>query len=302
MAYIKEELRLALGTVQFGMDYGINNNTGKVPKEEVCKILEESLNSGIDIIDTAYIYGCSERVIGDILENNSISFKVISKLPFCDGINADHLYFMESLKRLKLSRLYGYLVHDFNVFIQNPAIWETLERLKNEGKVDKVGFSLYRPEELLFLIERNIHIDLVQIPFNIFDQRFAKLFPILKENNVEIHVRSVFLQGLFFKRPGELRGYLSKVDDKLSALHSFAQEKMIPISAICLNFAHYYREVDRIVIGVDCLEHLKENIMFLNYKEQFNELYDKLLSLREDDENIILPSNWSKDINKFKRQ
>jgi aryl-alcohol dehydrogenase-like predicted oxidoreductase len=208
---------------------------------------------------------------------------------------------MESLKRLKLNSLYGYLVHDFNVFLQNPEIWKTLETLKNKGKVDKIGFSLYHPEELLLLLERNIRIDLVQIPFNIFDQRFAELFPILKENNVEIHVRSVFLQGLLFKRPGELRGYLSKVDDKLSALHSFAQEKSTPISAICLNFVHYYREVDKLVIGVDCLEQLRENIIFLNYKEQFDELHKQLLALREDDEQIILPSNWSKDLNKFKK-
>ena len=286
-------MKLGLGTVQFGMDYGINNTKGKVLKEEVFEILEVAWNNGIDMLDTSALYGESEYVIGQFLKENNVPFKIISKLPPCDADDIE-TRFCESLKKLNRDKLFGYLIHDFDSFRKNRHIWDILQKMKSQKKVEKIGFSLYYPQEVEYIMMENIEFDMVQVPFSIFDQRFSGIFEVLRERNVEIHVRSVFLQGLVFKNALTMHEIFDNFRDKLSSLHSISQDINVSISALCLNFAVLNEYIDKVIIGIDSLSNLQENINALRYQDRVGDVYNSLLNLKEGNEKIILPFNWEK--------
>jgi aryl-alcohol dehydrogenase-like predicted oxidoreductase len=283
--------KIALGTAQFGLDYGISNKTGQIPENEVFDILNESMRSGIDVLDTAYVYGNSELVIGNYTKKHRHVFKIISKLPECDPKDVKNI-FESSLEWLGADDLYGYMCHSFQHYRDNPEIWSILKTLKSEGKINKIGLSLYYPSELEYIIENKINVDIIQVPYNVFDRRFEQYFPVLKNKGVEIFVRSVFLQGLVFKEPSELDDYFAKIKGKIATLHSLAAELDIPIASLCLNFAVLNEFVDQVVVGVDSIQNLKEIVSSFVCNADVKNVLKKLDSLREVDENMILPTNW----------
>lgn len=289
----KPEKKLALGTAQFGSDYGINNRAGKIPKEKAFKILESALKNGVTSIDTAYSYGESETVIGEFIKKKRPDFKVVSKMPGCLPASASAI-FNSSLERLNLQSVYGYLLHDFNYFLRKPASFNSLLGFRQQGRVQKVGFSVYYPKEAEYLLEKGIDFDLIQLPFSVFDQRFSSLLPKLEKNGIEIHARSVFLQGLAFKKPENLEARFSGLKEKLSGLHNLSKKTGIPVQALCINFAALNPCIGKVIVGVDSLQNLEENIKAVSPSKKVKEVLDELAELREDNENIILPFNWKK--------
>ncbi len=283
--------KLVLGTAQFGLNYGISNQRGKIPQKEIFKILKYAVKNKIDFLDTAYSYGDSEKIIGEFIKVNKTSFNIISKLPKCNS-KAVKGFFFKSLARLKQDKIYGYLVHDFKSFLKDNTCWNVLEKLKKERKIKKIGFSLYYPSELKYLLKNNIDFDIIQIPYNIFDQRFTSYFSQLKKRKIEIYIRSVFLQGLVFKNPNKLEKKFIKIKDKLTSLRLISEKLNIPISAVCLNFTILNSYIDKVLIGVDSIDNLKENIKALKYKDRIKNIYSKVFSLKEDDKEAILPINW----------
>lgn len=285
--------KLTLGTVQFGMDYGINNSNGKVTVNEAEKILDFAFKNGINILDTAYGYGDSEEVLGSIIGTKYSGFKLITKYP-AQNEKEPHTVFSESLTRLKTNNLYGYLFHSYSTFKEKPEVWQQMMEWKKAEKIKKIGFSLYHPDEVLNLIENDIQFDIVQVPYSVFDQRFDEVFPLLKQNHVEVHVRSVFLQGLLFKKPESLSDQWLKIKGKLSRLHAISQENAIPISALCICFAALNSAVDQVVIGVDSLANLQENVFDMKHIDKVRMILPELYQLKENDESIILPYLWKK--------
>lgn len=186
--------KLVLGTVQFGLQYGVNS-VGRPSKKAVKDILAEAEKGGITTMDTSSAYGNSEEILGECITTDE-DFKIVSKYP--KGKIPVGEMFNSSLKRLKVNQLYGYLLHHFEVYKNNPKVWDEFIALKDSGKVQKIGFSLYSPEELGFILKNQSPFDLIQVPFNIFDKKFLPYMKNLHEHGVEIHVRSTFLQGLFF--------------------------------------------------------------------------------------------------------
>jgi aryl-alcohol dehydrogenase-like predicted oxidoreductase len=285
------ESRIALGTAQFGMDYGINNPRGKIPKKDVFRILEYAAENGITCLDTAFGYGESENLIGEFIRDKKVAFDVVTKLPEVQKNDVGRV-FRESLDRLSLERLYGVLVHSFESYKKDPGILEALTELKECGDVEKIGFSLYYPQEGEYLLKNCVGADMVQVPFNIFDQRFSQIFPELKAAGTEIHVRSVFLQGLVFKNPRDLKGVFLKVKDKITDLKLLSDRIGVSLEAICINFPLLNATVDKVVLGVDSIDNLKDNIQSLDFQEKVRDIYSNLGGLREDNEDIILPINW----------
>lgn len=285
--------RLALGTVQFGLDYGINNSRGQISPAEVFQILDLAASRGIDTLDTAANYGESETVIGQYLRNHPGAFKIISKLPAIKDETEIKTNLDASLERLGVSRLHGYFCHSFQTIVDFP---DTIERLRADGRADKVGLSLYYPHEIDHLIERKINFDIVQLPYNIFDQRFAADFARLKDRGVEIHVRSVFLQGLVFRSPDQIVGHFVGLHEKIKSLRAIASETGLSISSLCLNFALLNPLIDKVVIGVDSQQNLADNLLSVDESitNKVKSHYDPLLKLKEDDETIIIPANWPK--------
>ena len=284
-------LKIGLGSAQFGLDYGINNQRGQIPEAEVYSILKLAQRNGINILDTASEYGESEAIIGHFLKKNRADFNIISKLP-SDNLKTPEKLLNQSLKRLGLTSLYGYLVHNFKTFLEKPTIWDALIKLKRKGKVTKIGFSLYSPQELKHLFEQKITPDIIQVPFSILDRRFLPLFPKLKAKSIEIHTRSVFLQGLLFKHPNKLKGPFAKIKDKIILVRSLAHKIKAPLSAIYLNFAILNPHIDKVIIGMDSLKNLQENLTAAKHQSKVKRLYSQLKALEENDEKIILPFNW----------
>ncbi|MHA1381292.1 MAG: aldo/keto reductase [Candidatus Helarchaeota archaeon] len=284
-------MKLALGSAQFGMKYGINNPRGKIPEIEVKNILKFAYKSEIDTIDTAYSYGESERVIGNIINEGKFNLKIVSKFPSSNENLID--IFNKTLSRLSMDKIYGYIFHSFSSFIENKKNFEILKVLKKEGKIDKIGFSLYYPNELEYLLSTNIDFDIIQVPYSIFDQRFSRYFEQLKYKQIEIHTRSVFLQGLVFKNPDDLKENFKKIIPKLKVIQNIAYNFNINVSDVFLNFAILNPYIDKVVIGVDSIENLKSNIMSLKNIEIVKSVYQNLINLYEEDESIILPFNWS---------
>src|SRR4030067_1963072 len=263
------------------MDYGSNNQRGKIPEKEVFEILYEASSLGIDTLDSAYAYGNSEAVIGNFIRESKKDFKIISKSPNKESGEIEKI-FDSSLKKLNVKAFYGYLIHSFDHYRKYPEIWNLLNKLKSNKKIGKIGFSLYYTSELDYILENNLNIDIIQVPYSIFDQRFARYFQELKSKDVEIHVRSVFLQGLVFRNPGELDNYFIKIKDKLENLNLLSGKQNIPMVALCLNFVALNESIDKVVVGVDSLNNLKEIVSSLDYMNGVRNIRQELYSFREE--------------------
>ena len=285
--------KLALGSAQFGLNYGINNRGGMIPREEVFAILDEAVKFGIDTVDTAAIsYGESESIIGDYIFDQNRELKVISKLPQVDPEGVRGVV-EQSLRNLRVNEIYGYLIRGYDYHHENPSGWDILKRLKQEGKIRKIGFTLYDPEEYEAIIRDRLDVDIVQVPYSIFDQRFSDYYEEMESLNIEIHVRSVFLQGLAFMAPNDLGGRFLKIKEKIERLRMLSKNLDVPISNLCINFVSLEECISKIVVGVDSIDNIKGILGAKKHVDAVRSHRQELSLLREDDEEIIIPSNWS---------
>jgi aryl-alcohol dehydrogenase-like predicted oxidoreductase len=288
--------KIGIGTVQFGLDYGINNDQGKVTENEVNRILNYSIKKGIDTLDTAQAYGDSEIVIGRLL-NSNYKYKLVSKAtPKTRSIKDD---IFKTLNRLKKKNIYGYLIHDTEDFFRKPDLWREMEILKEDKIVQKIGFSLYYTSQLEKLLNLGIKFDLLQIPYNIFDKRFEKYFNYLKGLNVEIHIRSVFLQGLFMITIDRLPLHFEPVKNKLSLLKKLELDYNLSSASLPLWFALSNQSIDRVIIGMNGFSELIDNIKiaedFQTRKDDYEYINRTFLKhIEETNEEIILPFKWKK--------
>jgi aryl-alcohol dehydrogenase-like predicted oxidoreductase len=279
--------KIALGTVQFGLDYGISNKEGKTSSGEVEKILIQAERFDIDLLDTAYAYGSSEKVLGDLLAG--FKFKIVSKFPTPQQGKTIKSYIQESLSLLKVKTLYAYMAHDAQCILDDLQLWRQLLELREEGIVSKIGYSLYSTPQLRKLVDSGCKPDIVQVPYNVFDRRFETEFELLKTMGTEIHVRSVFLQGLFFMKPEELPSYFDEAKPLLKKMQFICPEKQT-LGAALINFCLKNPFVDRVVIGVNNVAQLSSNILNLSLSlPSFN--WD---DFNITDESILLPYQWPK--------
>ena len=285
--------KLALGTVQFGMDYGINSGI-KVEQNEVLKIVNLARKSGITLIDTAQLYGSSEKVLGNV---NTVDFDIVTKSRAFeqDIINENEANLVindldHSLRLLKQKSLYAFLVHHGEDLLKpgGEMIFNKLQILKEQGLVKKIGFSAYIDNQLIKIIDR-FDIDIIQLPMNILDNRLINngLLNKLYSRGIEIHTRSVFLQGLLLmdmdKRP--------KYFDRWSNLWKFWYEwltdnKLSPLEA-SIRYMISKPEISRVLVGVDNKEQLKN---IINASDGNVPTIPE--ELKTDDPDLLNPGNW----------
>ena len=292
-------MRIGLGTVQFGLDYGVSNPQGITPATEVKDILTLAWKSGITILDTAVSYGVSEEVIGQSIPEGT-SFKIVTKTPLfkkdrIDRADATRLKetFLQSQKRVKQTAIYGLLVHHANDLLVpgGPYLWQAMEDLKAAGLVKKIGVSVYSPQEIEELLGKYC-LDLIQLPVNVFDQRMKQggYLALLKDRGVEIHSRSVFLQGLLLMSPEELSPYFNPIRPMIMQYHSAMQNQRISPLAAALGFVYQQPEIDYIIVGVNNQSHLGEIINVVHNIETLGNLDFSGYAVH--DESIINPSLW----------
>lgn len=279
-------MKIALGTVQFGTDYGISNLNGQVSLEQVGEILDYAKSESVYTLDTASLYGASEEVLGKFdLEDFDVvtkTVKIDNSLDRHENFERFKDAFYVSQKKLGYIQLHGLMFHESNDLLstQGPALWDLLKDFKQKEYVRKIGVSVYTPQQLEEII--NIFdIDIVQLPLNILDQRFLSILPELKKKNIEVHTRSTFLQGLLLMPTCQLNPYFEPIK---SILQKLPENKL----ETALGFVKAINEVDKIVIGVTSKKELQE--ICSQYNKSVEKIDFSQFSIQ--DERFILPQNW----------
>ncbi len=300
--------KITLGTAQLGSYYGIANVYGKPDYNSSIKILNFAWKNGINSFDTSPSYGNSEEIIGSFIKTKTRvdinNLAIISKLPmvklekkptFNTIYNFIKDYIAQSLINLKIKKIPIYLLHHASdIYLKDGIVIECLTQLRNEGLIDRIGISIYDPEE----VETSLtfkEISVIQIPINIFDQRLIKtgLLEKLKKKEYIIFARSIYLQGLFFIPPEKLPKNLKNAEKPLLKIKNLSNEYNIEIAKLAFLFIRNLPEISSLVIGVENLEQIKENINFLREKPLSGELFERIYEEFSDlSEKIINPSLW----------
>jgi len=287
--------KVGLGTVQWGMNYGISGSGVKTSCADVCNILSFARKTGIRLIDTASLYGEAESVLG---RQNLDNFLVVTKTPrFAQpeiySKDADKLVvdFKKSLSLLKQGHIYGLLIHHVDDLLASGGelLIDALISLREHGLVEKIGASIYDPNILETLCER-IDLDVVQLPLNVFDQRAISngSLDLLHESGVEVHARSAFLQGLLLMPLCDVHQYFSKWYNVLAAWHYRCESFEITPLQAALGFVVGQNTVDYCVVGVNSLRQLEE--IYVASTSQFDFDYSEFSI---EDEALVNPMNWS---------
>lgn len=285
--------RLALGTAQFGLDYGIANQDGQVTRSTAKAMLQLAAASGIDTLDTAIGYGESETCLGEVVPRG---FKLVTKLPAIPDDCSDVSGWVQeqicaSLSRLGVSAVYGLLLHRPGQLLGTGGeiLYQTLQDLKETGRVQKVGVSVYAPSELEKLTAR-FYFDLVQAPLNLIDRRLYTTGWLrrLKDSGVEVHTRSAFLQGLLLMPHASIPEKFSPWSDLWVNWHDWLAHHTISAVQACLAFPLSLPEIDRVVVGANGVSQLEQIISAANSISSVG-----FPDLHCDAENLINPSRWS---------
>jgi aryl-alcohol dehydrogenase-like predicted oxidoreductase len=281
--------KIVLGTVQFGLNYGINNNSVIPNNSSIEEILNFSYQNNIHFLDTANIYGNAQVKLG--LYHNQ-RFNIISKFPYVRNKDEFAFAFKNTLSQLNVNSIYAYLAHDANNLIKYPELWSLLKVEKSKSKVKKIGFSLYTPEQLLQLLDLNIIPDIVQLPYSLLDRKFEEYLPILRSKGVEIHSRSVFLQGLYFINPFNLSNKLIGLKNELIQLNKICNDFHIDMNSLALSFVLSNENIDKIVIGIDNINQLKMNYHFFKSFKMNNKIISLVNKINVSNVELLNPSNW----------
>ena len=277
--------KIALGTVQFGLDYGITNHSGQVAIDEVKDILDYAKINNIDTLDTAARYGNSEQVLGEVGVNN---YRIITKTtPLKNGVDRVIKGFYQSLDSLNIGQVDGLLIHNIDDVKDRRFgdLFHKLNELKEEGLINKIGFSTYTPDQVDFLLE-NFDFDLIQVPFNVFDTRLIEggQLQALKKKNIEIHARSIFLQGVLLDFDN-LSSYFSKWKKQFDKYQSTVEKSGLSLLEYALNFTLNVQEIDKILVGVNSTDQLKEIV-------QAKKKQSSLSAFPIDDIALLNPGLW----------
>lgn len=284
--------RIALGTAQFGSSYGISNQGSQVSLDAAKIILDRSWDSGIDTIDTAIAYGNSEKLLGEIGVHK---WQIISKLPAIPPACSDvsgwvRSEIFASLERLKTDRLHGLLLHDSQELLcpHGHALFRVLSDLKDSGVLGKLGVSIYDPAELDSLWT-HFQFDLIQAPANIIDRRLfhSGWVSRLQECGTEVHIRSIFLQGLLLMGIEERPIIFGRWQRIWDQWHGWLEKtKLNPLKA-CLGYALALEHVGKVVVGVQSLSELEEIIDSVHQP-----IVNPPIDLFCDDPDLVNPFRW----------
>ena len=280
--------KIVLGTAQFGMNYGISNQVGKIKTTNITKILNFLKKENINLIDTANNYKKSEKEIGKYCKKYKKKFNVITKY------SASKISIQEQLNLTKSNLGYypnTILAHSYKDYINRDYQIE-IKNIKKKYPIKYYGVSLYNPNELYKVLEVDTP-DIIQVPCNILDKRFLskKILKILKNKSIKLHTRSIFLQGLLFMKPTQIFKKFKGVKRKFNKILEISTKENISISELSLLWLFKKKEIDKIIIGIDSLSHLQKNLFALKKKiSQKN--YKIIDQINLHDNKIIKPYLW----------
>ena len=266
-------MKLGLGTAQFGLDYGVSNRGGMTPQNEIASILAMAAANGIEYLDTAPAYGRSEARLGAALQGRP-AFRVVTKTCPLDGdtirqpqVAASRTTFLRSLENLRLEKVYGLLVHHARDLTRpgGELLLGMMQDLARQGLIEKLGVSVYDGEQIDAVLEI-FTPQLMQCPLNVFDQRLLASGHLEKLHGlgVEIHLRSIFLQGLLLMEYAAIPACFAAYRPKMEEFFRFVAQHQWTRLQGALYFALSQTNADAIVLGVTCAAELAEIVGFTN--------------------------------------
>lgn len=280
--------KIILGTVQFGLDYGINNSSGKPSESEVFSILDTAWQNKIAYLDTADAYGDAIQLIGKYHSQRNHHFKILSKFK---EVKKGQLkeQALNALNSLHIDRFEVYSFHSFNDFLAKEYLCNELLSLKKEKLIYKTGISVYTNDEFEKAINANF-FDVIQIPYNILDNSNirGKLIASARQKGIEIHIRSAFLQGLFFMN--QLPEKLNPLEYYLAKVKSFCSVESITIHQLALSYCICNPSINNVLIGVDTKEQLLNNLKSITEHKKAFEFINNNIFVKEIE--LLNPVNW----------
>ena len=291
--FLEDISKLAIGTAQYGMNYGLANKSGKISDIEMSRILINAKKNNILTIDTAKSYGdCEQKLGSQVVDEFRVMTKVSNLTQSKKNINAFILEELkDSLEKLNLKNLDTLLLHrSFDLLdYKKNEVYQALLLCKNEGLIKKIGISADNASDVEKII--NIFdIDVVQFPLNIFNRELIEsgLLKVLKNKKIEVHARSIFLQGLLLMEKKDLNPYFNNWSSLFELWEDWHKKNHLTKLQACLKYVFGFKEIDKYIIGIDSLDHLQEIITTLNSKN-----FKKVpIALSSKEEALINPSKW----------
>lgn len=285
--------KITLGTASLLSGYGISPSALEKNHEEVFKIFQLAKSAGINLIDTAPAYGKAEELLGRTKIND---FQIITKIPPLSPTLRTSKQILESvgqsLKKTGSKKLCGVLLHHSDQLDTGgkSIILEAVREILRQGLAEKIGISVYDPEDLARWLEM-FPFQIVQLPLNPFDQRFeiSDWIQRLKKSGIEVHVRSVFLQGALFLHPDQLPPCLVKFRTHWEAWHQWLAELRISPLAACLSFVSGLKGISAIVLGVQSSAQLADIL-----RSRWPETLRVPAHLSAKEKSMIDPRSWNR--------
>ena len=287
--------KLCLGTAQFGSTlYGVSNNGKKVSDVAIKSILDCCFDNRIATIDTAYAYGDSQSRIG---QHKLHDWEIISKIPSLSDTPRQFLrkkiisFLKQSLRDLNVKSLDTLMVHDSKDISSDYAedVYLVLAQLKEEGLIKKIGVSIYSPDDY-YSIPSSFGIDVVQAPWNVFDQSLSTsgLLSHLNNLGISIHIRSIFLQGLLLMNQNDRPKYFQSWSSALNLWDNYCRDLKATKLEVCLRASLTLPNVDRVLFGVEDLSQLRQIIASAKSEKSYS-----INMLSQTDKSLINPKLWS---------
>lgn len=293
--------RLALGTAQLGMSYGIANRMGKPDNEAASKIVQIAWNSGVRFFDTAQAYGDSERVLGQVLgaTGASADSRVVTKLragsPVDDECGIARSV-EQSLSRLGVNHVWGLLLHDERQLdLWTNKLHPQLRRLVEQNKILRLGVSVYSPDRALQALSMD-GIQAVQVASNLFDRRLIRngFFTRASLTGQTVFVRSIYLQGLALMDTENLPDVMAFARKPVAIFHAFCRQHNLAPAQFALDYVRSRTgSATILVMGAETAAQMSENVSLFNQEPINAELMDAWdKTWPEDDPMLIDPSRW----------
>ena len=296
--------RLCIGTVQFGMDYGVQGGTRPAARDAVA-MLDYATQNGVDAIDTAAAYGTAEEVVGEFLSRKTLpreAVQVISKFGtniFEGASVADYAVRLRaaaetSLKRIKSDYLDAYICH-VPTAAGDPAIIEAMATLKASGLARHVGFSVYDPDQAQACLTADV-VDFIQSPFSFLDRRMETSGALAEASakGVDLHTRSAFVQGLMLMDVAKIPEHLAATRPIISDLEAACAEAGLSRRALALAFVKANPNISHLVFGVDNMAQLKEIVADFDLTVDSDAVKSVANRFAAVDPAIFLPNNWKR--------
>lgn len=297
-------MKLCLGTVQFGVDYGLHGRSAPTLADSVA-MLNAAVQHGVDAIDTSSLYGNAESVVGSFLRQSPVSREnlyIVSKfgLSSFEGLSAaDCVGQLEretdaSMAKMGIEYLDSYICHVPSA-VRDERIVQAMVSLRESGKIRKVGFSVYEAREALAAIDTHA-VDFLQIPLSILDQRMSVegVLDRAAEAGVELHARSAFVQGLALMTEKEVPEHLAAVRPVIARLDKLCRDFGVGRRNLLMAFVRDHRQISHLVFGVHDLNQLQENIDSFSADVPEEAIREARRLFANIDSNLVMPNKWRK--------